>query len=320
MIGQNGDRMSHHKSNKNIIALLDSSTSIDEIKKIVRKASRIITFDYTSHKMLLKNKIKHEISDNYISQLELDEIQNKSYQFSKWAKSSQICDSLEYKGFNLGNFFYHEIFIYLLPMLKKLLEVNTISQNFKNYHFFCSKNIEPIASLFNESCERLGKKNRTTTEFFDDSIVLQNNFFRLKISRTNYFRLKKILEKSISMFFGPKKHNYSNGILFVDFNTNMYGPIFLHLNEKKQRIFFYSRKRPAIWNKNSFSIIKKSNCVIITEDSLSNKRLKDNIRTDSKLVPKIISILKNNNFFESFFFNTSNIILEYNQTIFFRCL
>jgi len=184
--------MSLHKSNKSIIALLDSSTSIDEIKKIVRKASRIITFDYTSHKILLKNKIKHEISDNYISKLELDEIQNKSYQFSKWAKSSQICDSLEYKGFNLGNFFYIEIFIYLLPMLKKLLEVNTVSQNFKNYHFFCSANIEPIASLFNESCERLGKKNRTTTEFFNDSIELQNNFFNLKISRTNYFTMHRL--------------------------------------------------------------------------------------------------------------------------------
>lgn len=302
MTGQNGDKMSHHKSNENVIALLDSSTSIDKIKKIVSKTSKIITFDYASHKMLLKNKIKHEISDNYISKLELNEIQNKSYQFSKWAELPHISNLLEYKGFNLGNFFYHEIFIYFLPMLKKLLEVNTISQNFKNYHFFCSANIEPIASLFNESCESIHKKNQKANEFFDDSIKLQNNFFGLKISRTNYFRLKKILEKCISGIFGPKKNSYSNGILFVEFNTNMYGSLFLRLNEKKQKIFFYGRKRPAIWNSNSFSIIKKSNCKIITEDNLSTKNLRDNIRTDSKkLIPKIISMLKNNKSFDSFF-------------------
>ena len=302
MIGLNGKIMPSHKLNDDAIALVDSSTNISEIKKIIEKTGRLITLDYESHKTLLKNKIQHEISDNHITSVELDEIQKKSYYFSKWANSSQLNNLLDYKGFNLGNFFYLEIFIYFIPTLKKLWEIHVISQKYNNSKFFCSENLKSMVNLFNKSCEGFGKKNLKTTEFFGDYIELQNNLFRLKISRTNYFRLKKILENSFNALFGPKKNNYSNGILLVEFNTNLYGPLFLKMNEKNMNIFYYSRKRPAFWNASSFSIIKKSNCIVLSGDSLSNKKIEEEIKNDSdKLTLKIITMLKNNNFLESFF-------------------
>jgi len=202
----------------------------------------------------------------------------------------------------LGNFFLPEIFMYFIPTLKKLWEIHVISQKYNNSKFFCSENLKSMVDLFNKSCEGFGKKNLKTTEFFGDYIELQNNLFRLKISRTNYFRLKKILENSFNALFGPKKSNYSNGILLVEFNTNLYGPLFLKMKEKNMSIFYYGRKRPAFWNASSFSIIKKSNCIVITGDSLSNKKIVDKINNDpDKLALKIITMLKNNNFLESFF-------------------
>jgi len=138
MIGQNGETMPNHNTNENeIIVLVDSSTNIKDIKNLIKKktSSRIITFDYKSHKILIQNKIQHEISDNYILKEDLEIIQKNCYRFSKWAKLAPFKKSLEYQGFNVGNYFYLEIFVFLLPFLKKLFEVQKIHQKYQKHQF-----------------------------------------------------------------------------------------------------------------------------------------------------------------------------------------
>ena len=112
---------------RNKIILLDSIYSIDDIKKelIEFKDVRIITFDYNSHKNLLKNKIKHEISDDFLHEDDLKLIQNESFILANW-HNGKLKDLLEYENVNLGRTFYVEFHHYLLQILKKIIEIKNI--------------------------------------------------------------------------------------------------------------------------------------------------------------------------------------------------
>ena len=70
--------------NSKSIVLYDSESNIYELKKIIKNSNPlIITFNLNSHNFLLKNKIKHELSDDYLNENDLDDIQDNSYKFSK---------------------------------------------------------------------------------------------------------------------------------------------------------------------------------------------------------------------------------------------
>ena len=76
-------------SNPSSIILLDSYSEIEKIQhKIKEQNVLIITFDYKSHKTLLKNNIVHEISDNFVSEDDLKIIQKNSYSLAKWYEDS----------------------------------------------------------------------------------------------------------------------------------------------------------------------------------------------------------------------------------------
>ena len=78
--------MNQINNKKYSILFVDSSTSIDDVIKIKNKISniQIFSFDYISHKLLIKNNINHEISDKFLSENDLNIIQQKSYQFAEW--------------------------------------------------------------------------------------------------------------------------------------------------------------------------------------------------------------------------------------------
>ena len=96
---------------KNII-LFDSSCNLESLKKLTNKQSCIIiSFDYNSHKLLLENNIKHEISDNFINENDLSEIQNRSYYFANWCNDVSILNIIQYEEINLGNLFFYNIYL-----------------------------------------------------------------------------------------------------------------------------------------------------------------------------------------------------------------
>ena len=99
---------------KKKIILLDSIESIESIEKelIKLKDVKIITFDYVSHKSLLKTEIEHEISDDFLDEKEYESIQKKSMSLTKWY-DGELSKLLEYEKVNLGRIFYVEFHHYL---------------------------------------------------------------------------------------------------------------------------------------------------------------------------------------------------------------
>ena len=71
MTGTNGK----NKTPKKII-LIDNFTQINEIGNLISdNSTKIITFDYESHQELLEKNIKHEISEIYSNEENVEKIQ-----------------------------------------------------------------------------------------------------------------------------------------------------------------------------------------------------------------------------------------------------
>ena len=140
------------------IVLLDSTSSIDDIKKITDwKNIRIITFDYVSHKQLLESRIEHDISDDFLNEDELQIIQNESFNLTKWY-DGELESSLLYENINLGRIFYVEFHHFLLQYLKKILEIKKITEKFSNVDFITSHKLFDITKNFHSSVIQIDAK------------------------------------------------------------------------------------------------------------------------------------------------------------------
>ena len=293
MIGKNGKILSNNKEKIKSILLIDSSIS-ENIDELIKKNnySKIISFDYISHIKLSHLKIDHDISDDYLQDSDLSYIQNESYRYSKWAESSELPDLLDYDGFNLGNFYYIEIFIFLVPFLKKFIELKKIYEQYSTHYFYSSGMLDKLRELLGLSGSSINDFSYHE-DFFYDNIEFQNNFFKIKFSRSSYLKLKSSFEKIINIFFKPKNIQTNNNILLIEFNTKQHSSIFHSLKTKNLNPVYYGRKRPAFWDYESFLTIKKSGSSVITENYLLDDDLKEKIYNNNQdLIQNLIQKLE----------------------------
>jgi len=283
----------------NNVFLIDSAKNLENLNISQYSKPIVITFDYSSHKKLEKKGISHEISDSYLSAEELQTIQDSSYKFSKWFENDNFNRYLEYEGVHLGRLAYSELFVFLLPFLKKFFEIKKICQKYDNTLFHVSPELRKIVKQFSNNTEEDLKSNKT--EFLYDTIVLDNAFLKIKISKQNYDRLKYFSDKITKQFFSAKNQSDFD-IILIEFNTNMYSNFFKSLNKSGLKTLFYSLKRPAIWDKNSFSVMKQSKCKIaIYSDFLSEEIETHSKHHTQKLLENLDKLLKNDYKLKEFF-------------------
>lgn len=308
MIGKNGKK--HNMSFSNTIILFDSSSNIEDLKKIKKKDALIISFDYESHNQLSQNKIPHEISDKYLSKDDLKKIYKESFNFSQWYEEPTPSNFLEYEKINLGKLFYIELHHFLIPFLKKFLELIHISKKYSNSTFFATNILYDICKSLISSVTYFGTKQDNQKEFLYDSIKYQlTNSFSINISRKSYFKLKKISEGIIhTLLKGSQNINLQKSVLLVEFDPIRYEKFLESSTNFPINLILFNRRRPAVWNKKSYSIIKKSNCFVVTSQDLISNEVKNNIKKMKNVVDqKFYQLLNNEKFFNTFFMldNTS---------------
>jgi hypothetical protein len=309
MTGKSGKKETNSTSSKlNTIVLYDSSFDINELINIVKeKNPLVISFNYESHKFLIKHKIKHKISDDYLSEKDIQNIQKNSYSLSQWFANPNISNILEFEGINLGQLFYIEFHFFLVPFLKKFVELTHIFKLYSDAKFTGSSQLYEIISTFTDNTIKL-HNNVDEKQFLYDSVPLNLRFFKKKftinVSTKYYYKIKKIQEKIIDILF-KNNHSITNNkpsILLIDFDTVRYQNLFLNFHKISSNIGLYNRRRPTIWNLKSFSIIKKIKCFIPSVFTLYDNNTKNltNIHI-SNIKQKIKSLWNNETFFNSFF-------------------
>ena len=110
-------------NNSELIILFDSVSDYDDLDEAASKnKSKIISFDYDTHKILKDKKINHEISDNYLSKKDLRIIQKTAYSVSEWFNADVISKYIYYNGVNLGSLIQDELINILVNYIKKVFE------------------------------------------------------------------------------------------------------------------------------------------------------------------------------------------------------
>ncbi len=288
------------------IIFVDSTTSINELKQIKNKLSyTIIVFDYESRKKLLENNIEHITSDKFLNQNDLEEIQNEVYNLSKWFDQQEIKEDIIYEEVNIGRLFHEQFSEFLVKFLKKYREIYNIFTKYQNSSYLASGRAFRIIGLFTESVEKIQENKEEQIFIFDKvrvDLKIGGKYFMIFLSKSFYLKLKRISERVIDLFFGPRKISKKTTLL-VEIHTIRYKKL-LKTKDQSIDLFFYGRRRPSIWNLETYNIFKKSNSKIITSYALIDKKFNQIVQKNiEELTKKIEKLWKNQEFFSRFFTN-----------------
>ena len=290
------------------ILLIDSTFDFDNIHKIIDEQSiSIITFDYKSHKILEKQNIDHQLSDDYISDLDCKNIQEYVYKFSYWYYHEKFSDFLKHEKINIGRLYLDETLNFFVRFLKKFKEIESIFNSNPRKKFLADNELFDMITFFTNSVKNNYSSKSNLCSFTQDKIRVDLKISKFQktifINKTFYLKLKNFIDIFISSVINPEKiSNSSTNVLFVEFNTERFAHLFLESRKFDTQIFFYGRRRPAFWNLSTFKTIINSKCKIITQKTLENNELEKNKSIAIKdASEKLFKLWEQNQSLEEFF-------------------
>ena len=291
MIGKNGKSNSISKS---AILLIDSDSNLSKIKTTKKDfhCNKIISFDYDSHKKLNLENIEHETSDEFITQEETNEIQNHLYTFSKWYDEKSLQKFFMVDGLNIGQLLQEQFIDYMIKFLKKFFEFKKIYEKFPNALFVSSGILYEISTTFSSNIQQIGIDKVDNYDFVHDKVRVDvnvgKNRINFSLSSSKYKKIKRLSEKFTQSLFEPKINSSSPNVLLVELSTERYQNLLEESRNYNINLIQFGIRRPAIWNMDTFKIIKNSKCGVITSDSLIDSELKIKIQEQKNLIRKQI--------------------------------
>lgn len=233
--------------------------------------AKIFSLDYFSHEMLQKQKIDHQIGDQFLSDADFSLIDNFSNNLTKnWFLNNDVQEKLKFESINLGGLIQPEFYQFLLDHVSQMVQVNKILKNkdYDNVIAFTKINhfISEVCKSNNIPCKSI--KSDRSTQLALDNFELKFNLSKiplsLKISRENYLKIKNLMEKIILKLVNNKKFdNNKKSILFFEFNMENYEDLLDSFSELKKNILLLNTRRPTIWNFRTLKIMQKKKYFII---------------------------------------------------------
>lgn len=293
------------------IFLMDESFNFSDIKEFVNDTIEIITFDILSHNYLNNQNIPHLISDSFLSQDDYQEIQKKSYEVEQWYDIKELQSFLIFKNINLGQLIFFNSVDPITKLLKNFFETVKIFEKYPKNNFIVTKNMSNILKHFTNSFQIISEKPNS---FSDDKDVhydykIGNFNLGLNLSHKNYKKFKNLSEKLFSTFFEPKTISSSQKtVLLVEFDPVKYRNLLLESKNSSVTFILYNDRKPSVWNKTSFEVLKKSGTKIITSNQLKNEKILHESQTKSENFKQLISkILDHDISSNSFYYKEYNM-------------
>ena len=225
------EKVLKNSNSKNII-IVDSSYSFETLKKIMENdESVIVSFDYDSHKILSDNGINHQISDDFLSMADLWYIWRKSFSLSQWYESSEIPETLEYKGINTGKLFYIEFHYHLLQFLKRFVELIFLCEKFHSSRILAPSSFSEILNLLNNNVEYIKVEQKPESFLYDSVKFHITKSISIKIPKKSYLKLKNISEHALLKILGNNmnRKNQKKHTLLIEFDPIKYKNYFSYL-------------------------------------------------------------------------------------------
>ena len=291
-------------NNPKKIIFVDNLTSINEIQTFSNQPNvKIISFDYASHIKLTEKNIQHEISEIYLIQ-DTKKLQKQCFEFSNWYDLDVIKKNISFLNINISKLYTDQLIHVIIKIIKNFSEIKVIIKKFPNLKYFASGDLLLIGKLWIKSINEI--PNSQKVKFYFDSIEIGTNMgqknIKFSIPNSYYKKIKNISEKVLELTLQNKNNNLSEkSTLIVEFDTKKYKKFFLESKNHKKNILYYGRRRPGIWDLESFKIIKNSQCKIITSNIMNNDIFEKNKKNISEIREKFLQILDSDTELNDFF-------------------
>jgi len=301
--------------NEKSIVLYDTNFSFSKLKEY-NKNTIIITFDFDSHKVLSENNIEHITSDSLLETTDYYEIWKNSFLFSKWYENPDVENILEYKNINIGKLFYIEFHYHLLPNLKKVIELNKICKKYKNYKIISPSSLSPLLEQIHKNIEYVQVEEELENLLYNKIDFQITKSLNLRISKESYDKIKNISDKVTSKLFNSRNSISKKQIMLAEFDIIKYKKLLELSSDMGIQFTLFNRRRPYIWNKMSYSVIKKSGCVVTND---YNKEIKNKIKKIQNDFKKNINdLFLQEEFFKTFFSISDISFWKFIKPIFIR--
>ena len=300
---------------KNLYILQDINE--EKLSKLKEENADFIAFDYVSHKILAKNKIKHNLIDDYINENDRKEIfQFCSTCLKQYEKSNE--SDLKFHNIDLVSIVdrneLHEFLMDLIPKIKALKKI--IDKGLYD-RIFVSSDIYEIFSKtkFKSNIKFLNKieKNLLTLEKVDIPLNFEIMETKFTISRKKYKMLKKNIEKTTTGLFRLRK-NYKNKkkIVLIEFDPEIYHDLLQEINKRGFQPVLVNFRKTATASLRSIKYLKKSNSLImLAEDWLKKSQFEEIKTARANFLHKIKNVTKNKIFLPNFVYDE----IDFNMTI-----
>lgn len=199
-----------------------------------------------------------------------------------WYQNKTLQETLTFEGINLGFLVEWEIFHYLVQTIKDFFMVEKIIKNEKPNKiiiFGDSKIIKEICEKHKIICDIQDSKlddNKFIMDMIEIKYDILNHPISFKISFKKFLWLKQQYEKIIQIIYNVSSHDNKNSnqknFLLLDFNPVTYKDFLYSAKENHINLKLLNSRRPAIWNFNSYKIIKKTDCEIVKYSNQSDSK------------------------------------------------
>jgi len=306
------------------IILISSTADLNSIPKEVIRDNHVVVFslNFEAHNTLQSEKIPHEIGEELLSQEERLQIFDKGVELLSW-HSKVSSNELVFEGINLLNLLdSDELLSSLMPTLINLITIKRIIEKVNPDKIISSSSILSIvnALIIQKKIEVEFFSNSSKIELLWDKITIKYNIGNIpisfKVSKSNYLKIKKILESTIGVFFNPwldLNNKPKKSIIFLEFNSIYFAKILHELKDYNGNIVLVNRRRPAFWNIKSLNIIRTAKCKVLNFDKILTNNEKQ----------KILDIMEDySKRFEKFWNNSDffNQIFQIEQCVFWEAV
>ena len=256
------------------LIFVDTDTNISDFNtsRLELSQSTVFSFNAHTHKLLEEKGIQHEIGESYLSEEDHYKIFDKTVSCWEWFKNNPAFQELELENINLLSVLdtaeLHQVIIrelYIFLTMKRIIEKTKPEKIITSNHF--SSVLKPLTAKNNIKIETHLRSNH---EF----LIISNNFsiqcnigkipISISVSRVTYDKIRNFLESIIGKTFGLWLNikDRKKTILFIEFDPSQYSDLIHNIDKNGDKPLFVNRRRPAIWNFKSISILRKNRCKI----------------------------------------------------------
>ena len=300
---------------KNLYILQDINE--EKLSELKEENADFIAFDYISHKILAKNKIKHNLIDDYINENDRKEIfQFCSTCLKQYERSNE--SDLKFHNIDLVSIVdrneLHEFLMDLIPKIKALKKIidkglyDTIFVSSDIYEIFSKTKFKSNIKFLNKI-----EKNLLTLEKVDIPLNFEIMKTKFTISRKKYKMLKGNIEKTTTGLFRLRK-NYENKkkIVLIEFDPEIYHDLLQEINKRGFQPVLVNFRKTATASLRSIKYLKKSNSlVMLAEDWLKKSQFEEIKTARADFLHKIKNVTKNKIFLPNFVYDE----IDFNMTI-----